>query len=92
MFFVDLRLPSSDLAARMRDMRIWLDGRQIETADFFVKGAMARLAFRASQNAEAFAARFAGRIVPDPPIRFRERRAGRNDTGAPRDDQQRQLR
>ena len=92
MFLVNVSVGPRDLAAQMGDMRIWLDGRQIETADFFVKGAIARLAFRASQNAEAFAARFAGRIVPDPPIRFRERRAGRNDTSAPRGDQQRQLR
>ena len=90
MFFVDLRLPPRDLAARMNDMRMWLDRHEIETADFVVKGATARLAFRVSENAEAFATRFAGRIVLNPPIRFREWRADRDEAGAPRDDPQRQ--
>ena len=67
MFFVDLRLPPRDLATQMSDMRVWLDRHKVETSGFLVKGAMARLAFRASRHAEAFAARFAGRIIPNPP-------------------------
>ena len=94
MFFVDLRLPPRDLAAPMAEMRIWLDRRGIETAKFRVEGAMTRLGFSDRRHAEAFAARFAGLITPDPLIS--ENEAGRpdgNETGAPRGgDEQRQLR
>lgn len=66
MFFVDLRLPPRDLASQMRDVRIWLDRHKVETSGFLVRGAMARLGFSASRHAEAFAAQFAGRIIPAP--------------------------
>jgi hypothetical protein len=66
MFFVDLRLPPHDLPAQMGDMRIWLDRHEVETSEFLVKGAMARLAFRVKPQAEAFAVRFADRMIPRP--------------------------
>lgn len=84
MFFVDLRLPPRDLAAQMGDMRVWLDRHEIDTARFLVNGAMARLGFSDRQHAEAFAARFAGLITPDPLISENEAgRPDRNETGAP---------
>jgi hypothetical protein len=69
MFFVDLRLPPHDLAAKMGDMRIWLDKHHIETSGFFVKEetgcTMARLAFGGRREAEHFASRFTGRMNSD---------------------------
>jgi hypothetical protein len=73
MFFVDLRIPRHELAAQMGDMRIWLDRQKIETAGFFMAGALARLAFKNAPQAEAFAVRFAGSMVQDPAIRVRRK-------------------
>lgn len=92
MFFVDLWLSPRDLATRMSEMRIWLDGHKVEASGFLVNGAIIRLAFSASQHAEAFAARFAGRVIPDTPIRHGAPRPDRDQTGAVRDGEQRQLR
>jgi hypothetical protein len=77
MFFIDMQLAPGDLAARMCDMRIWLDGHNVETSGFSLKGrTMVRIAFRVKRDAEAFAVRFAGREIPmDPPIRLRGRPA-----------------
>jgi hypothetical protein len=77
MFFIDMQLVPGELAARMCDMRIWLDRHNVATLRFSVKGrATVRMAFRVKREAEAFAAGFAGRERPtDPPIRLRGRPA-----------------
>jgi hypothetical protein len=38
MFFIDMQLGRGDLAARMCDMRIWLDTHNVETSGFSLKG------------------------------------------------------
>jgi hypothetical protein len=77
MFFIDMQLVPDDLAARMCDMRIWLDRHNVETLGFSLEGrTMVRIGFRVKREAEAFAAWFAGREIPtDPPIRLRGRPA-----------------
>lgn len=66
MFFVQVRLNSLDLLAHMSQMRIWLDANGVETAGFsyreLIDRTIARVAFKARTEAEAFAARFAGRV------------------------------
>jgi hypothetical protein len=62
MFFIDMQLVPGDLAARMCDMRIWLDRHKVETLGFSLKGrTMVRVGFRAKLEAEAFAVWAAGR-------------------------------
>ncbi len=71
MVFVELRLSSLDLLGHMADMRVWLDGNCISTAGFSYSEqsdrATAFVAFKMSEQAEAFAAHFAGRIVHSTP-------------------------
>lgn len=47
-------------------MRIWLDSNDINAAGFSYN-ASARLAFREAADAEAFAARFSGRVTGKDP-------------------------
>jgi hypothetical protein len=77
MFFIDMQLVPGDLAARMCEMRIWLDRHNVETSGFSLEDrTTVRIAFRVKREAEAFAVRFAGREIPtDPPIRLRGRPA-----------------
>jgi hypothetical protein len=67
MVFVELRLNSLALLSNMADMRVWLYGQCIDTAGFsyreHIDRATARVAFKMQAQAEAFAARFSGRIV-----------------------------
>ena len=67
MFTVALQLPPDDLACHMSDIRVWLDGHRVETSGFsYEEGSdCARLVFRVKPEAEAFAGRFAGRLIPD---------------------------
>jgi hypothetical protein len=77
MVFVELRLNSLDLLSYMADMRVWLDGHCIETAGFsyreHIDRATARVAFKMRAQAEAFAARFSGRIVHSTSMGYRNR-------------------
>jgi hypothetical protein len=73
MVFVEVRLKSLDLLSHMADMRIWLDRNHVDTAGFSYREgnwsgmtrAIARVAFMATTEAEAFAAHFAGRVISD---------------------------
>lgn len=69
MMLMEIRLKPLDLLNRMADMRVWLDRNGVDAAGFSYSeqndGAIARLAFTARTEAEAFAARFAGRIITD---------------------------
>jgi hypothetical protein len=69
MVFVEVRLNSLDLPGDVAEMRAWLDNNAVDTAGFYyreqVDRMLARIAFRAKAGAEAFAARFAGRVVSD---------------------------
>ncbi len=67
MVFVEVRLSSLDLSSHMADMRVWLDRNCVDSAGFsyreHIDRATARVAFKMRAQAEAFAARFSGRIV-----------------------------
>jgi hypothetical protein len=67
MMFVEVRLSSLELLSHMAEMRVWLDGKSIDAAGFSYKEhidrATARVAFKKRSEAEAFAARFSGRII-----------------------------
>jgi len=67
MVLVEIRLKPLDLLRYMADMRVWLDRNGVDAAGFSYSeqndGAIARLAFMARTEAEAFAARFAGRLI-----------------------------
>jgi hypothetical protein len=67
MFFVQVRMNSLDLSHDMGQMRMWLDANRIDTTGFsyreLIDRAIARVAFKARTEAEAFAARFAGRVI-----------------------------
>jgi hypothetical protein len=71
MVFVKVRVNPSDLLSHMADMRVWLDSKHIGTAGFSynqrIAHATARVAFKATADAEAFAARFSGRIIHSVP-------------------------
>ncbi len=63
MVFVEVRLSSLDLLGHMAEMRIWLDSNRVDTAGFsyreHIDRARARVAFKVTAEAEAFAAHFA---------------------------------
>ena len=67
MMFVEVRVSSLELLSHMAEMRVWLDSRSIDAARFsynqHVERAIARVAFKNRGEAEAFAARFSGRII-----------------------------
>ena len=67
MVFVELRLSLLDLLGDMADMRIWLDRYRVDSSGFSCldhpDGMLAHVAFKKQSEAEAFAARFAGRVV-----------------------------
>jgi hypothetical protein len=69
MIFVEVRLNSFDLLSHLADMRSWLDRNGIDTTGFSyreqIDRMLARVAFKTAAGAEAFAARFAGRVVSD---------------------------
>jgi hypothetical protein len=69
MMLVKIRFKPLDLLSHMADMRVWLDRNGVDAAGFSYREqnnrAIARLAFMARTEAEAFAARFAGRIIID---------------------------
>ena len=72
MLVVEVRLNSLDLASLMAEMRVWLDGHDINTAGFsyreHIDRATAGIAFKMRAQAEAFAARFSGRVVHSTPL------------------------
>jgi len=67
MMFVEMQLNSLDLLSHMAEMRVWLDSKSINTVGFSyeedIDRAIARVVFNMRVEAEAFAARFSGRIV-----------------------------
>jgi hypothetical protein len=64
---VEMQLNSLDLLSHMAEMRVWLDSKSIDTVRFSyeedIDRAIARVVFNMRVEAEAFAARFSGRIV-----------------------------
>ena len=60
-------LNSLDLLSHMAEMRVWLDSKSIDIARFSYEEhtdrATASVVFNTRTEAEAFAARFSGRIV-----------------------------
>jgi hypothetical protein len=63
---VEIDLRSSELSGAMAEMRMWLDERRFEPSSFCYREAMTsvlvRVDFKVSEEAEAFATRFSGRI------------------------------
>jgi hypothetical protein len=63
---VEMKLPPSELSGTMAEMRIWLDQRRFEPSVFSSRGngadVLVRVGFKVSEEAKAFADRFAGRI------------------------------
>jgi hypothetical protein len=66
MMFVEMQLNSLNLLSHMAEMRVWLDSKSIDTVRFSyeedIDRAIAGVVFKRVE-AEAFAARFSGRIV-----------------------------
>jgi hypothetical protein len=64
---VEMQLQPSELSAAMAEMRIWLDEHRFEPSVFSCRGAngagvLVRIGFKVTEEAEAFADRFTGRI------------------------------
>jgi hypothetical protein len=63
---VEMDLRPSELSGAMAEMRIWLDERRFEPSIFCCRrdgaGFLVRVDFKVAGEAEAFAARFSGRI------------------------------
>jgi hypothetical protein len=65
MHAVEIRLPASDLSARMAEMRIWLDQHRFELSNFVCRDGehdvLISLEFTIALHAEKFARQFGGR-------------------------------
>jgi hypothetical protein len=63
-------LDSSQLAARLTDMRVWLDKHGYETSTFTYffldPGMKIRVSFKIDYEAEAFAQKFGGSLLDTP--------------------------
>jgi len=76
MYAVDIRVKAGELSWKMSEMRMWLDAYRFEPSTFSCHdlsfGMLVSVDFRESQQAEAFAERFGGRIdqarYPEPPF------------------------
>ena len=69
---VEIELPSRELSRQMAMMRVWLDERRCQPSGFncreAAQGVLVQVDFKVAVDAEAFAARFGGRIgAPLPP-------------------------
>jgi hypothetical protein len=64
MHTVEIRVSEADLAARLADMRAWLDGNRFEPSSFTYShdhaALLIRVTFKIGGEAEAFARQFAG--------------------------------
>jgi hypothetical protein len=64
---VIVRVTERDVPVRMRDMRVWLDTHRFEPSMFKLQiagpGRIVEVNFKVRVQAEAFAARFAGRLM-----------------------------
>jgi hypothetical protein len=64
---VEIRLTPADVAARLEEVRRWLDARGIKSAKFTSTGssneAVVLVEFGSSNDAEEFAQEFSGRLV-----------------------------
>lgn len=69
---VEVRLIGGDLAETMKMMRTWLDHRKVAPHAFRQSACPGGLAFHVEfsvrAEAEEFAARFAGRMLGEPPV------------------------
>jgi len=68
MYKVDIRVRPGELSRRMSEMRMWLDEYRFELSTFSCRdqsfGVLVSVAFRAPQQADAFAERFGGHAEP----------------------------
>ena len=63
----EVRISDDDFGQRLKDMRLWLDGRRFEPSAFTYfyldPGMMVRVSFDADNEAEAFAEEFGGFLI-----------------------------
>ncbi len=63
----EMRMSDDDFGQRLKDMRLWLDGRQFEPSVFTYfyldPGMMVRVSFDSGEQAEAFADQFGGSLI-----------------------------
>jgi hypothetical protein len=63
---VEIRMSRQELSERMAMMRMWLDEHRFEPSTFSSRdvenGVLVRIEFKEAREAEAFAARFDGRL------------------------------
>lgn len=63
----EVRISDEDFGQRLKDMRLWLDGRQFEPSVFTYfyldPGMMVRVSFDSGEQAEAFADKFGGSLI-----------------------------
>jgi hypothetical protein len=64
----EVQISDDDFGRRLKDMRLWLDGRGFEPSSFTYfyldPGMMVRVSFKIDDEAEAFAAEFEGSLIP----------------------------
>jgi hypothetical protein len=63
----EVQISDDDFGRRLKDMRLWLDGRGFEPSSFTYfyldPGMMVRVLFKIDDEAAAFAAAFAGSLI-----------------------------
>lgn len=66
----EVRISDDDFGQRLKDMRLWLEGRQFEPSVFTYfyldPGMMVRVSFDSGEQAEAFADQFGGALIDVP--------------------------
>ena len=66
----EVRISDEDFGQRLKDMRLWLDGRRFEPSVFTYfyldPGMMVRVTFDSDEQAEAFADEFGGSLINVP--------------------------
>ena len=66
----EVRISDDDFGQRLKDMRLWLDGRRFEPSVFTYfyldPGMMVRVSFDSDDQAEAFADEFGGSLIDVP--------------------------
>jgi hypothetical protein len=68
----EIRISDDEFGQRLKDMRLWLDGRQFEPSVFTYfyldPGMMVRVSFDSHDQAEAFADEFGGSLIDAPGV------------------------
>lgn len=79
MLTAELKIDDDQLAARLAEIRVWLDGKGFEPSTFTYfhddAGLLVRISFKVNDEAQAFASAFGGSVSPTSrrPLHFAER-------------------